>query len=100
MRVNTALRVSSEWNITPFEPKNLLLCLKQVQLALNPEWNQNPHILPKKKEHELSDLKKHFEELGIELGIIIKWEEKNGMIMPYIFSNTEEVILSKEIITL
>ena len=100
MRIATALRVGSEWNITPFEPKNLLVCLKQVQLVLNPEWNQNPHILPKKKEHELSDLKKHFEELGIELGIIIKWEEKNGMIMPYIFSNTEEVILSKEIITL
>jgi hypothetical protein len=97
MRLNTALRVSSEWNITTFEPKKLLLCLKQVQLALNPEWNKNPHILPKKKEHELSDLKKHYEELGIELGIITKWEEKNGIIMPFIFSNTEEVIKTSEI---
>jgi hypothetical protein len=97
MRPATALRVSSEWNITPFEPKKIIVCLSQVQLALHPEWNQNPHILPKKKEHELSDLKKHYEELGFQLGIITKYEEKNGITMPYIFSNTEEVIPTNEI---
>ena len=98
MRNNTALRVCSEWNISTWEPKNHLLCLKQVQFALHPEYNVHPHILPKKKEHELNDLKNHFINQGHLIGVETKWEVIDNKYLPYISSNTQETILTEEII--
>lgn len=109
MRLNTAVKISSNWHGGQWSAlyqfassgvyvvENHLRYLQEIESDLHPEYNLHPGKLSKKDEGNLTGLKWFFIRMGEKNGIKTGYNKHKlyGYEIPFVYSDTDESILNK-----